>query len=280
MDPVAALLRDLVRGKTGIHVDDYGLDIFMEKMSTLAVERGFPALLDYYYLLKYDAAGESEWQHVVDAISVRETYFFREADQIRALVDTVIPEHFSKKKNEPFRIWSAACASGEEPLTIAIAIEEAGLSSLPISIAASDVSPAAIRTAQAGVYRERSFRNIPDFIRSKYFTSQNGAWRVNRNIHERIQWSNANLVEEREVAALAAAHVIFCRNVFIYFNVETIRKVVGMFAARMKDPAYLFLGAPESLLRITGTFELKEIDRAFVYVRAREAGKDGSGWTV
>lgn len=269
MEAVALLLRDLVAERTGIHVDDYGVDIFMEKLAPLMLERGFVSPLDYYYLLKYDPNSAQEWPRVVDAVSVRETFFWREFDQIRSLVEHILPQHFAEPDAPRFRIWSAACASGEEPLTIAMAIRESGLWQRPIDIFASDASPTAIATAQRGVYRERSFRNLEPSLHSRYFSRVERGWKVDPEIHNRVRWSSANLLNETEIAPLAVANVIFCRNVFIYFKAETIRKIVDTFARHIGSPGYLFVGAPESLLKLTTQFRLTEVRNAFAYVKSR-----------
>lgn len=267
MESVALLLRDLVAQRTGIYVDDQHLDIFMEKLSSVILERGLSSPLDYYYLLKYDAGAELEWRRVIDAVSVRETFFWREFEAVRTLVGHVLPEYFSSNPSRPFRIWSAACASGEEPLTIAMAIREAGLWDRPIEILASDASPGAISAARAGIYRERSFRNLEPYLWKRYFTKKDSGWKIDPEIHGRINWFNANLLHEHEIGPLADSNVIFCRNVFIYFKAETISSILRTFARHMAPPALLFLGAAESLLRLTTQFELKEMGNAFVYAR-------------
>ncbi len=266
MEPITLLLRDLVAERTGIYVDEYSLDIFMDKLSPLVLERGFSPL-DYYYLLKYDASAAEEWARVVDAISTRETFFWREFEQIRSLTDHILPRFFAQPAGRRFRVWSAACASGEEPLTIAKAIVEAGFGNYPIEILASDASPAAIATARRGIYRERSFRNLDPNLRQRYFHPLEGGWGVNRDLHERVRWTTANLLNDEEIAPLAESHVIFCRNVFIYFQPANIRKVIQTFARQMIPPAWLFVGAPESLVRLSSQFELREIGNAFAYSR-------------
>jgi chemotaxis protein methyltransferase CheR len=265
---VTGLLRDLVLERTGICVDENMTDLFVEKLSDLITERGFTSLLDYYYLLKYDAEAAVEWPKVIDTITVRETYFRREFDQIQLLVSSILPRHFKNHAMSPFRIWSAAAASGEEPLTIAMAIDQAGFSGLPIEIVASDVSQAALRIAREGLYRERSFRNMSPEMREIYFTRQGDRWKINPYIQQKVTWASANLTREDEISKLAASNVIFCRNVFIYFHEDTIRKIVKTFAKRILPPGFLFVGAPESLVKLTTDFQLNEMSGAFVYVRS------------
>jgi chemotaxis protein methyltransferase CheR len=166
------------------------------------------------------------------------------------------------------RIWSAACATGEEPLTVAIALNEAGwFERASIEIVASDASSKAIERAQEGLYRERAFRNLPAQLRNRYFEREGSSWRIRRDIHARIKWRIANLIEETEIADLSAADFIFCRNVFIYFSENAIRRAVRSFAKFMRPPGYLFVGSAESLIRVTTDFNLAEVDDAFVYLK-------------
>ena len=268
-DSAFSILRDLIHHRTGLFHDDGKRATLADKLSPRVVECGFDSFLDYYYYLKYDPDADAEWGQVMDALSVQETYFWREVDQVRALVDVVAPEYFAAGRPEPLRIWSAACATGEEPLTIAMALNEAGwFARAPIEIYASDASPRAIQNARRGVYRQRSFRSLPPALQAKYFTPEGGNWRVAPALHARIRrWSVVNLLAEDEVRRFASVPVIFCRNVFIYFSPDAIRQVVDVFSQRMLAPAYLFVGASESLLRVTTDFELEEVGGAFVYVK-------------
>jgi chemotaxis protein methyltransferase CheR len=269
------LLRDLIHERTGMFFDNGKGDILTDKLSPLVIERGFTSLLDYYYLLKYDEAAQDEWLNVMNALSVPETYFWREMDQVRALVEWVVPRWFAAQGAGPLKIWSAACATGEEPLTIAMALAEAGwLGRAPVEIHASDASTSAVEKARRGVYRERSFRNLPAELRAKYFTQEGATktWRVDDKLHARIRWGVVNLMNGAEVAPWAAANVIFCRNVFIYFSDQTISRTVRSFAAHIRPPGYLLVAAAESLLRLSADFELQEVGNAFVYVRRQ--GRD------
>ena len=268
----STLIRNLINERTGMFFDNGKSDLLIDKLSPLVIERGFSSYLEYYYLLKYDATALSEWQNVMNALSVQETYFWREFDQVRALVQTLLPQWLAQNRNSTLRIWSAACATGEEPLTIAMALNEAGwFQRASIEILASDASTKAIERAQAGVYRERAFRNLPADLRERYFEQDRSAWRIRRDIHARVKWEIANLVEEEQIAHMASADFIFCRNVFIYFSENAITRALRSFAKFMRPPGYLFVGAAESLLRLTTDFTLTEIDDAFVYVKREKA---------
>jgi len=263
------LLRNLVRERSGIHFEDSQLDLFADRLAPLVIEHGFESFLDYYYLLKYEEDARQEWERVSDALAVPETYFWREMDQIRGVVGRAVPALVKARPSEPLRIWSVPAASGEEPLTIAMVLEEEGwFDRVPIEIHGSDASPAAIARAQAGRYRERSFRTLPPALREKYFREEDGTWTPVSALRRRItSWSVVNLLDDEAVAERARAPIVFCRNVFIYFSDAGIRHVVDQFARAMPSPAYLCVGASESLLRLTSRFDLEELGGGFVYVK-------------
>jgi len=266
--PALNLLRELVHQRTGLLFENGRGELLTERLSPLVLERGFTSFLDYYYLLKYDSAADDEWNRVIDVLSVQETYFWREMEQVRALVDIIVPAHFKSPGARPLCIWSAACATGEEPLSIAIALNEAGwLQRAPIQIYGSDASPRAIERARAGVYRERSFRSLPVALRDKYFTASGGISQIAPEIHNRIIWRVANLAIAAQITELACASIVFCRNVFIYFSESSIQATLNTLSKLIASPGYLFVGASESLLRLTKAFEFEEIGNAFAYVK-------------
>jgi chemotaxis protein methyltransferase CheR len=266
--PTVALLRDLIHETTGQFFDDTRLGQLLDKLKPLVLGRGFRSTLDYYYLLKYDAGAAAEWGHVLDALAVPETYFWREIDQIQALVDVVIPEQVKALAGRPLRIWSVPCATGEEPLTLAIALNEAGwFARAPIEIHGSDASAAGLAKARRGLYRERAFRNLPPQLKERYFTRQGDEWQVAPDLHARVSWSTVNVMDHTAAAPRAQVPIVLCRNMFIYFSDRSIRQTVQLFAEHVDTPGYLCVGASESLLRIPSAFELEEIGGAFIYVR-------------
>jgi chemotaxis protein methyltransferase CheR len=264
------VLRDLVHERGGIFFDANRIDVLGERLAPLVVRRGFRSFLDLYYLLKYDdAAALPAWREVFDALAVPETYFWREIDQIKAVVCRVIPELVHRARGGAVRIWSVPCASGEEPLTIAMALEESGwFDRAEIEIYASDASRAAIDRARTARYRPRSMRALPPHLAEKYFTEIDGMFAPAPELQRRvISWTTVNLLAADDVAPLARSPVVFCRNAFIYFSPQAIRRVVDTFAASMPTPGYLCVGAAESLLQLTTKFTLEELDGAFVYVK-------------
>ena len=263
-ESVAHLLRDLIHNRTGMFFEDTRMDFLMEKLQPTAQARGYTSFLDYYYALKDNQQGE--WDQAWEALSVQETYFWREMQQIEALVEIIIPNWF-RKCSLPFRIWSAACATGEEPYSIALAINQSNWRNHPIEITATDASLAALEKAVRGVYREKSFRALPAVMRQQYFETVPEGMRLSPEIKAKVRFQRANLFESGDIAPLARVEAIFCRNVFIYFSRHAIRQTVAMMAAKMLPGGYLFVGASESLMKLTADFELREVGGALAYVR-------------
>ena len=264
---VTSLLIELIHEQLGLQYKSSDADQIADRLAPLVVGRGLASLMDYYYVLKYSPEPD-DWSKVMDALAVQETYLWREIDQLRAVVDCLVPGLVQASRGRTVRIWSSACASGEEPLTIAMLLDEAGwFERAPIEVIASDASPAAVARARKGEYTQRSFRNLPLHLRDKYFVTCGNHWTVVPELHRRVTYDVVNLVAEDQVSRYASAPVILCRNVFIYFSDRSISRTVTMFNQAMPSPAYLCVGVSESLLRRTSAFDLQEIGGAFVYVK-------------
>ena len=270
--PGFSLLRDLVAERTGVFFDDAKADLLADKLSGLVAELGMTSLMDYYYVLKYDTDADRHWADVLDRLAVPETYFWRQPEHFDVLTRVIVPRFFAQHPGRTLRIWSAACCSGEEPISIAIALAEAGwLGTHSIEIVASDASQAMIRRARRGLYGERAFRALPQHLRDRYFRLEDAGWRARACVHKPVQWTTANLMNAAEVTTLAKSDVIFCRNVFIYFSDDAIRQTARLFSEHMPRGGYLFLGASESLSRFGSDFNLVELGGAFVYGNGTDA---------
>ena len=270
-DRTLPLIRDLVHDRTGLHYDDERLDVVADRLTPLAAERGFDSLLDYYYLLKYDEQAHEEWVRAIDALSVRETYFWREFDQVRALTDVIMPR-LARLHPGAIRIWSIPCATGEEPLSIAMALTESGwFGRAPIELHAADASGAALARARLRRFGARAFRQLPADLRERYFDEDatTGEWVVHQALYNRVSsWLRINVMQPGDLRVLQGADVVFCRNLFIYFRESGVRQVVSNLAGLMSSPGFLCVGAAESLLRLGTPFELQDIGGAYVYVKS------------
>jgi chemotaxis protein methyltransferase CheR len=268
------LLVELILERTGLMYENSRVDLLIDRLTPLVIERGFDSFLDYYYLLKYDHQSEKEWRRLEAALAVNETYFWREFDQIQAAVDILIPHLQRSRPGVPVRIWHAGCATGEEPYSLAIALHLADrFSDGPIEISATDLNTEALARARAGIYRPRSFRTLPPSIRDTYFTPlSKSEFLLSDNIRAKVHFSHLNLMDQKMMALRQNYDIIFCRNVFIYFAPTAIKSVVTHFYHSLNSNGYLFVAAAESLLRFTTQFEFVEMGGVFTY--RKSTGQD------
>ncbi|BAJ65142.1 CheR family methyltransferase [Anaerolinea thermophila] len=264
-----ALLSELIRQHLGLEYPPDKRSILQDRLYPLLVEEGMDSFFDLYYLLKYNGGNETLWKRVQSALAVRETYFWREVDQILAAANYLIPALQAEAPGRTVRVWHAACASGEEPYSLAMALSENGAVDWErLEIIGTDFDETSLNIARRGVYGMRSFRVLPAHLREKYFTEvQSQHFQIHEKFLKKVQFKYLNLMDEAGMQGMQDFDFIFCRNVFIYFDIPSITRTAQHFYEALRNPGYLFLGAAESLLRIPTRFELRELHRAFVYVK-------------
>lgn len=266
-DPLFAIWRALIEERTGIHYGPSDRELLQSKLEARAGDAGFESLLDYYYFLRYDEASTAELDALVDALVVNETYFFREADQLRALCDTVIAP-IAARGDRP-RIWCAACSTGEEPLTLAMMLADRKILS-QVEIVASDIALRVLARIKEGTYGQRSMRALPAGVAGKWLEITGDRARVAREIYDAVEWRRVNLTDAAAVSALGTFDAILCRNVLIYFSDETVRQVVRTMSNSLRASAPLLVGASESLLRFGTLLRCEERSGAFFYMKASD----------
>ncbi|HEX2656899.1 MAG TPA: CheR family methyltransferase, partial [Polyangia bacterium] len=251
------ILSALVRERAGLHFDETHLPIFAEKVAARATEAGFESLLDYYYFLRYDPGASFELDRLIDALVVNETYLLRELPPLEIAVEALRVKVAAGGPRP--RIWCAACATGDEPLTLAMLLAQHGLLDA-VDLVASDISAAALERARCGRLGRRAIRGeLPPFA-SRWVTTSERDVNVDARLVEAVTWRRINLVDDASVTALGSFDFIFCRNVLIYFSDETARRVVERLAARLVPGGALFVGISESLLRLGTSLRCEELD--------------------
>ncbi|MCD6291110.1 MAG: protein-glutamate O-methyltransferase CheR [Anaerolineae bacterium] len=265
-DRTFTLLRRLISERLGICYEDGKRAMLVERLAPLMAERGIESFLDYYYLLKYNKDSQEEWHRVEEVLTVGETYFWREKEAIMAAANHLIPSWQQAHPSEMIHIWSAGCATGEEPYSLAIALLEAGAyRNGPIEILGTDTNRKALQEAREALYRGRSFRALPHPLRERYFQPEDNGWRLRDEVRSRVHFAYLNLMDESAMSRMRGFHLIFCRNVFIYFSRDNVRRVALAFHHSLRSDGYLCLGVAESLLTLDVPFELVEIAGAFFY---------------
>lgn len=207
----------------------------------------------YCDLLRSPAGGE-ELQHLIDRISTNHTHFFREIKHFDFLRDKVLPTWRAKTniQCEPFRVWSAACSSGDEPYSLAIQLAEhlAPAESDAWHIEASDISTRVLELARQGVYEADRLTAVKLEWLRKYFQkgvgAREGQFRVREQLRERVRFHQLNLLENK-YPFTTKFHVVLCRNVMIYFDRPTQEALVGFLAEQLLPGGHLMVGHSESL---------------------------------
>ena len=259
---VFSILSALVRERAGLHFEASHAPIFAEKVAARATEAGFESLLDYYYFLRYDAAAAPELDRLIDALVVNETYLLRELSPLEVAVDALQAQVASGGRRP--RVWCAACATGDEPLTLAMMLAQRGLLA-DVELVASDISGQALERARTGRLGRRAIRGelAPSF--SRWLTICDREVTVDERLVRAVTWHRINLIDDAAVMALGTFDFIFCRNVLIYFSDETARRVVDRLAARLVPAGALFVGISESLLRLGTSLRCEELNGVFLY---------------
>jgi chemotaxis protein methyltransferase CheR len=266
---VFSILSSIIEEKLGLHYSLLDRDLLQEKASNRALEAGFESLLDYYYFLRYDDAGAKELSALGEALVVNETYFFREWPAIEVLTKTFVEPLCANGKR--LRVWSAACSTGEEPLSLAMLLDQKGILD-QVEIVASDISQRVLAKPQKGIYGKRSVRSVPaPQLLDRYLEKNQEEYKVASHLVHHIQWKHVNLLDDAAVTSLGKFDAILCRNVLIYFADPTIKTLLDRFSKVLTPDGLLVVGVSESLLRYGSGFAGEERGGAFVYRKASEA---------
>jgi chemotaxis protein methyltransferase CheR len=248
------VLRDLIRERFGIWYDDQKRFLLLSRLSTRLAKRGIETYGAYVQFLRFGALREDEWSDLASVLSNNETYFFRERAQLKALAAHILDEFL--KRSSRVRLWSSACSSGEEAYSLAMTLLETGkITDAMLSIRATDISPRVLELAGKGFYRALSFRATEPAMIQKWFHPQGDGFVVDERIKRLVSFGRLNLLDGPRVAAEGPFDAIFCRNVLIYFDKPTQKRVVESFAKALRPGGYLFLGHAESLFHLTDLYE-------------------------
>jgi len=264
------LLRDYVNKFCGIYFADDSSYIVERRLRERLRELGLENFTEYYRYVRYHPKAESELERAAEVLTTNETYFFREAYQLRAFVDEVLPTVRARalaRGSKRIDVWSAGCSSGEEVYTIGMLIEASGLfEGWNVRIFGNDISRRVLSKARDATYTSASFRAmIPDYER--FFISTDEGKQVHPRIRAMCHFGHLNLMNERRAAIVGRVDVTFCRNVLIYFDDASRRKVLDTIYQRLYRGGYLLLGHSESLLQTSTAFEIAQLTTDIVYRR-------------
>jgi chemotaxis protein methyltransferase CheR len=240
----------LVYEKSGIALHEGKRALIASRLHKRLKATGAASVGDYLRRLEADPSGQ-ELVALLDAMTTNHTSFFREPQHFAFLAERVVPELLARRHDAAIEVWSAACATGEEPYTLAIALLEAVPPSAAgrIRVLASDLSTRALRIAREGVYKIEKVQPVPPAFLKRYFErglgAQTGLARVRPEVRRLVEFRPLNLLE---ITSLGRQFpVIFCRNVLIYFDRAAQQRVVTMLERHLVEGGYLFVSHAESL---------------------------------
>ena len=241
-------LAETLRQSTGIVIDPTKWFALEARLSSIAVARchgDITAMLDSVRPgQKSDLLDE-----IVDAIATNETFFFRDRSPFRLLAGEILSHLLTARAEQrEIRIWCNACSTGQEPYSVAMTLDQAGqkLAGWRVALHASDISRTAVAAAREGVYNQfEAQRGTPTNFLLKYFTREGDNWRISEQLRSKVRFSLFNLLSPFNEHRLY--DVIFCRNVLIYFDVETRRDILARLAKAIRPDGFLVLGATETI---------------------------------
>lgn len=234
--------------------NNYGLSFTEEKKSNIEhrlkfvlIRDGYNSFTHYFDEITKDTSGEMK-NELINRLTTNHTYFFREVSHFEYFNDIVLPELFEREKcSRDLRIWSAGCSSGEEPYSLAMIIYNKKLrnnNKYDAKILGTDISTRVLNSAREGIYDELSIKNVPKDYLLKYFNKKNnGNYQINHMIKDEVIFRRFNLMDNFKFKR--KFHVIFCRNVLIYFDNDTKQMILNKFYNYLEDGGYLFLGKSE-----------------------------------
>ncbi|MBT3181790.1 MAG: hypothetical protein HN337_04680, partial [Deltaproteobacteria bacterium] len=264
--------------RSGLYFKDHNLadlqTAIQERMKSKRVD-SVPA---YYTLLTISDNREDETRELINLLTIKHTYFFRNEPHFKALKENILPGIVERRAvpgeesdlgKPAIRIWSAGCSTGAEPYSIAMLLREIipNMDDWDIQIIATDASTNALDTARRGRYRDTYLKNVDSEYLKKYFTlkSERGGHReyeVNDDIKGLVSFANHNLMEDQYPMNF---DIILCRNVVIYFELKTTISVMDKICTSLNDDGYLFVGYSESLNYLSDKFKMESIGDAIVY---------------
>ncbi len=256
-------VRDLVRANSGI-VLETGKEYLVEARLRPLAERDHAMSVALFIQRLKTGASSVVHRHVIEAMTTNETSFFRDMSPFETLRKQILPDLIEKRRSDrALTIWSAACSTGQEPYTVAITIHEYFplVTQWKLRIMASDLSTEVLDRARSASFSQLEVnRGMPASLMVKYFMRNRLCWDLRPEIRKMVEFFEINLT--RPFPVLPDMDIIMLRNVLIYFDVDTKRRILDSVARRLKGDGYLLLGNSETTFGVYDAFERFAQDRS------------------
>lgn len=268
-DADLALLRRLLHERSGVVLDTSRDALLEMRLSAMAIEAGFSSLPEVLEALRTEESWGALHRHVVEALAISETTWFRDVHLWDELRRTVLPELIARREGvRRLQFWSAACASGQEPYSLAMLLAELdpSLADWNVRLLATDFSQGILQRARAGVYTQIEInRGLPARKLVQHFEKSGDAWTLRPEIRERVEFAELNLAVPWPT--LPPMDLVLMRNVLLYFEPTLRQRVLRRLVQALHPEGYLVLGSSETALTMDDSFEEVRLSRAVVYRR-------------
>ena len=266
-------LRTLLHQRTGILLDPSREHFAEMRLGGIANDYGFDSLPDVLEAVRTEEHWGVLHRLVVEALAIAETSWFRDAQVWVELRQTILPERIARRRDtRALHFWSAACATGQEPYSLAMLLHELGerLDGWQVRLLATDFSQGILKRARAGVYNQLEMnRGLPAAQLVRHFRKTPDAWEIRPEVRSRVEFSELNLAGLWP--ELPPMDLVLMRNVLLYFEPELRRRVLRQLARLLRPDGLLVLGAGETTLTMDDSFEAVPLARTTVY-RVRKPG--------
>ena len=269
-DELFKQLRTYIYERTGIFFADNKKYLLESRLNRRLTALGVDSFGGYYHALTNGSAG-AELPHLINAITINETFFFRNEPQFAALQDYILPEVISRARaagTNRIRVWSAAASTGEEPYTIAMIIKDkiqARFPSVRFEILATDINTQVLDIARRGLYKEYSIRNVPREYMQKYFRSDADRFYLHEDVKSMVEFRQLNLFDRTSLKLMRNFDVVIAANVLIYFDFNSKQSVVSSVYNSLNKGGYFFVGYSETLYGLSQAFKPVHLEKAIAY---------------
>ncbi|OOC60868.1 CheR family methyltransferase [Paenibacillus ihbetae] len=244
-----------IERSTGINLADYKEAQMKRRLTTLRNKKGYSTFEAFYDAMMKD---KPLFHEFLDRMTINVSEFWRNPNRWEILKEKILPS-IAEQNPGTLKLWSAACSTGEEPYTLAMILAEKKLLNRA-RITASDIDEGALQKAKEGMYLERSLKDVPQEVASRYFTEEGALYRFSDSLKKEIVFQKQNLLTDRFETGF---DLIVCRNVMIYFTEDAKHKLYMKFAASLKPGGFLFVGSTEQIFN-PGQYGL-ESNETFFY---------------
>jgi chemotaxis protein methyltransferase CheR len=267
------LFCELIQDRTGIQVGECRREVLTHALEEITESINCTSLDQLFSCLQDGPTDSEAWNDLIKEVTIGETYFFRDSEYIKALYRNILPDLIARHQtDQTLRVWSAGCATGEEPYSLAIMLRQilSDIDQWKILILATDINRQALKDAATACYRSWSFRETDPVIRSVYFASNGSAYTLDPTVRKMVSFAYHNLAEDSYPSPANQTNnldLILCRNVAIYLPMSLIQDMINRFYQCLSDGGWLMVGPSESYFELYKQFQTFNFHGVTAYQR-------------